>query len=388
MAPITQAPEAHKSRSNKLDALRGIAALVVVFHHGLYALDYDAAVRVRVPALSELSGYDLALRLIASVALGEIAVFVFFVLSGAVLMDSLRREGPINMAAAVRFTGRRVFRIVPAMAVAIVAFAILTHIHLPTYLDRPFSGTSVIRNVLMIDHGVLGVTWTLRTEMLMVPILLGLALFRNIFGTMSMIFFLSVSQYFLAHGVPYFDYLLVHALTAFGLGALATTEMFRTACKQLPKSTLWLLLAGLVAVRFVASTSSPLAVFALLWIAAITVALLYHDRDPNHPLERPTLVFLGRISYGVYLLHWIVIYWPLGAYQALIGAERLSANVIPWYFLYMIFVVPVTVLFAVPLERFVERPFIEMGHRLFPRGHKRGNVVPLQQEGAKRRLAA
>ena len=122
----------------------------------MYIFDHDAAVRVRSNTLSDVaSAYDLALRLIASFALGEIAVFVFFVLSGAVLMDSLKREGSIDIRAAIRFTGRRIFRIFPAMIVAIFAFAILTHIHLPTYLPQPFGRVNVIRNALqaMVEEG-------------------------------------------------------------------------------------------------------------------------------------------------------------------------------------------------------------------------------------------
>jgi peptidoglycan/LPS O-acetylase OafA/YrhL len=365
MASITGA---NRPRSNKLDALRGIAAMVVLFHHGLYIFDFDATVRVREPALQDLSGYDLILRLIASVALGEIAVFVFFVLSGAVLMDSLRREGRIDWSAAYRFTGRRVFRIFPAMTVAIVAFAILTHIHVPAYLPQAFGLGDVIRNVLMIDHGLLGITWSLRSEMLMVPILLLVAWLRGIYGVMALVAFLSVAQYFLAHGVPFFDYLLMHTMTAFALGALATTDMFRDVCRQLPRQTLWVLLAGLVATRFIASTSSIPAVFIMLWISAGIVAILYHDTNPRHPFEHPSLAFLGRVSYGVYLLHWIVIYCSFALFQWLIGAERISANIIPWYFLYMLYVVPVTIALSMPLERYVEMPFIRMGHRLFPSG--------------------
>jgi peptidoglycan/LPS O-acetylase OafA/YrhL len=366
-------------RNNKLDALRGIAALIVVAHHVLHLCAPELVeVALRQP-LRETATADWPGRLLASAVNGGIAVNIFFVLSGAVLMDSLRREGRIDASAAFRFTGRRIFRIFPALVLVIVVYALLSHLHVPAGVGWPFSLKEVVGNASLMNNGVIGVTWTLQTEMLMVPILLAIAWLRSIFGTIVLVAFVSWAQFCFYYGPPFGGYLLNVALTAFALGALIPTDMVAEACRKMPAKSLWFLMAGLVAARFYWSIDSGPALLATIVISTIIVALLYHDARADHPFERQDFRLLGRVSYSVYLVHVIVVYWPFSFYADFVGADRIAAHPFLFAALYCVYAIPVTVALSIASERHVERPFIHLGARLFPTAGRMARAAPQPQ---------
>ncbi|WP_189402114.1 acyltransferase family protein, partial [Mesorhizobium sp. M2E.F.Ca.ET.154.01.1.1] len=113
------------NRNLQLDSLRGVAAICVVFHHCIHIADPHLVPRVLNAPLSALSGVDIAGRALLSVFAGGMAVNLFFVLSGAVLMASLYREVRFDVWTAIRFTLRRILRIYPALIVMIAGFGLL-----------------------------------------------------------------------------------------------------------------------------------------------------------------------------------------------------------------------------------------------------------------------
>jgi peptidoglycan/LPS O-acetylase OafA/YrhL len=365
-------------RNEKLDSVRGIAALLVVFHHIMHLHDPERVGRALTPALRDVSSSDWLGRFLSSVASGGMAVNIFFILSGAVLIESLRREGRIDVGAAVRFSGRRVFRIFPALIFAVSLFALLSHIWLPAEIGYPFIFKQVVTNSLLLNHGVIGATWTLQSEMLMVPVLLAVAWFRSIFGTIALVGFLFWAQYCLHQGPPFGGHLLNVALTAFALGTLVPTGIVAEACRKMPSASPWLLAIALVAIRFYFSIDSLPALLATLIISAAIVALLYHDDRSDHLLSRPAPVFLGRISYSVYLLHVIVVYWFFPHYAGFVGPARIAAHPIAFAFFYCLFAVPATIVFSALCERYVERPFIRLGAKLFPTAGRPAAAAQLQ----------
>jgi peptidoglycan/LPS O-acetylase OafA/YrhL len=108
-------------RYDELDGLRGVASLLVVFHHGL--LFYDYALYSGAPDQSR-NGWDLG---VASLPLtpggwGGLAISVFFVLSGFVLAHSLAKTR-LDWAALV---AKRYVRLtLPILAACVIAWAIL-----------------------------------------------------------------------------------------------------------------------------------------------------------------------------------------------------------------------------------------------------------------------
>jgi len=144
------APARPVARMGWLDALRGIAALLVAFHHfGLLTL---------IP-----HGEDFGKRF----DLGIYAVMLFFLVSGYIVPASLERRGDIR-----GFWVGRMFRIYPVVLVVILlSLLILPHKFSAVpqvVLDHPVKST--LANLLLLHEmlnipSALGVMWTLCFEM-------------------------------------------------------------------------------------------------------------------------------------------------------------------------------------------------------------------------------
>jgi peptidoglycan/LPS O-acetylase OafA/YrhL len=97
---ITREVALADAHSNNFDAIRLVAALLVIFSHQLFFV-------------------GKAQPLFAGYSLGEIAVMAFFVISGFLVADSWYRDPHL-----VRFILRRFLRIWPALAVATLVIAL------------------------------------------------------------------------------------------------------------------------------------------------------------------------------------------------------------------------------------------------------------------------
>ncbi|MGH3243960.1 MAG: acyltransferase family protein [Spirillospora sp.] len=140
------------ARMDWLDALRGLAALVVVFEHSLDVL------------LPEIRGaaspwFDF----------GRYGVFVFFLVSGYVVPFSLERRGSVR-----RFWAGRFFRLYPAWCVSAVLALLLgmagMSYGLPVALgERPWTSAlahmTMLQDLLGVPNAV-NVYWTLSYEMI------------------------------------------------------------------------------------------------------------------------------------------------------------------------------------------------------------------------------
>ncbi|WP_327188012.1 acyltransferase family protein [Streptomyces sp. NBC_01334] len=140
----------HASRWGWLDALRGIAALVVVFDHSSYA--FMAAFRRELMPEFNTSRYG---------------IMVFFLVSGYIIPASLERRGCVRT-----FWIGRLFRIYPLWATAVTA--ILAANLLGVAHVRDFAGQSVasvaLAHVTLLQEllgtpNLLLVLWTLSYEM-------------------------------------------------------------------------------------------------------------------------------------------------------------------------------------------------------------------------------
>lgn len=145
------APPAKAPRMGWLDALRGLAALVVVFEHSLDVL---------LPEVRRATGpwFDF----------GRYGVFVFFLVSGYVVPFSLERRGSVR-----QFWAGRFFRLYPAWGVSVVLALLLgaagLSYGLPSAIgDRPWASTlahlTMLQDLLGVPN-VVNVFWTLSYEM-------------------------------------------------------------------------------------------------------------------------------------------------------------------------------------------------------------------------------
>lgn len=279
------------------DGLRGIAALIVMMGH----------FNLVVPRFLHGGAEDS----------GHAGVMIFFVLSGF-LMGLLYLGQPPGRHAAAQFLVRRGARVIPLyLAVVLASFAIdtLGPPRVWTYdLDR---WDKLFRHLLLIRGD--GVLWTVPLEIqfyLLVP-LIWLAYARAPRATLATLLAAIVAIYLarlvyappdksvearLMVGLPYFlSGLVLSRCIAPSPGARWWDALFVAAAggilllypSILPAQTLG------VAQHWFSPVS--LAVVSLLLVATL------RSRLAERILGSRPLRFLGRISYGIYLLHFVVI---------------------------------------------------------------------------------
>lgn len=355
------------SRNHRLDSLRGIAAFAVLVHHAVHICNSDLVQRVLVPPLSAVPESDLIGRVMLSFAAGGMGVYVFFILSGCVLMASLQREVTFGLGTIIRFVGRRVLRIYPALIVAVIAFGAASYVALPAFKTRPFSLDEIVRNWLLLSPEVIGATWTLQTEMLMVPVILLAAWARSLVGTLALVALLFWSATVPILGAPFGGPLLTVAFPAFAMGMLVPAQITREAASRLPAWSALVFLAAMVAVRFYLSLNDVPGILLILGLGFCSIAVLYHRIEGKSLLDMHALLFLGRISYSLYLLHVLVIWEVFPWYGNLVGTQLIADHYVVFGLILGVIAAVITMPLAALSERFVERPLISFSHRIFSR---------------------
>src|ERR1700744_2133595 len=143
------APRAKTSRLAWLAALRGFAALCVVFDHG-----------------STLLLLPVRTYLYHWLNLGQYGVFVFFMVSGYIVPASLERKGSVR-----GFRIRRAFRLYPMFVIAVVLALVASATGHGTYTSAGSHPVAAVLSwLLMLQNLNTGlnvpvVTWTLSYEM-------------------------------------------------------------------------------------------------------------------------------------------------------------------------------------------------------------------------------
>lgn len=347
----------------ELESLRGLAALSVAGFHISQS-----------PA--QIGGESVLLKAMPSAAMdvlkilfqGQPAVVFFFVLSGFVLTASLQKTSRPVAELALPFAITRIFRIYPAWMFTILVFVGVYWLTGRTLSVVP-SLTETVQNILLLSVSIDGVGWSIQTELLAIPVLL-VALHWIAVGKLVRIFVIASVLAALTNpmkvilpldgGEPRAIFLY-----CFLFGALTHVLLPRAGSRHANA------LFGLGVVLFFAGVTlfarhfnvrdAWVTIASCLMIAGGALGLrgwLTVFRD------NAVLRFLGRVSYSFYLLHplTLMIFWrmeePLGAV--------LQAGYPPWLvLLMMLFVSTAIVLPLAALSyRFVEKPFIRLGHRL------------------------
>lgn len=321
-----------KARWTSLDALRGIAALTVVAHHSLAVLPQFWAVYIGQPTsrLASIMAFS-PLHLLWE---GHQAVLVFFVLSGFVLSLPYWQGNPPSYGA---FLIRRFCRIylpyLAALAIGALALTAFSRFGLPEARrwdgdvqpwGQPVTLATLVDHVLMLgnySHNYVNpVLWTLVIEMrisIVFPLLIGF-MRRTRHLALPLAFLFSTACHSVTHAAPELPPLansLVHTgtyLWLFILGAEAARSRALIAAwsRRLPPSAQWLALALallLLNARWEIGMGSLGALVPHLGAGMVVIICAYAER-PARRLAWPPLVALGRISYGLYLLHFIVLY--------------------------------------------------------------------------------
>lgn len=341
-------------RNQQLDGLRGYAALAVVFWHAMLSIDPGHALTLTNLKFSQVAYSDLFQKFYLTLLGGDTAVVLFFVLSGAVLMTSLQRESGSIAAIAVRFTIRRFFRIYPVLlfAIAFTAFALLL-------AGREVTSTAIVQNIVLYDATVNGGTWTLNVEMIAVVLLLLAFAAYRLFGETGLVASL-VIMLAIVHAPPLKGYLVYFRgnFFCFAFGMLIPTRVGDWIYRRLPSASWPVLLLIVLFVRHLFIGVHRVPSLAQETAAALLILLLYHNDAGafGRFLARPSSVFLGSISYSLYLLN----------VPFLLLVERFApvAHPLLYGFISGTVVAALTIPVAYLALNWIEKPGISLGRKL------------------------
>lgn len=283
-----------KSRLIELDALRGIAAITVVIFHYLYRYN-------------ELYGHEDVNTNWAH--WGEYGVQLFFMISGFVIYWTLNRiNSPID------FIVSRFSRLYPVYwFCALVSLLFINIFGLP---GREIETISAVGNVLMF-HGYLGIAsidgvyWTLAVELtfyfwVFCFYLTGQLKRAEVFFSVFLVIAIIETLGFLNLPIKLKNILMVEHISFF----IAGICFYKIVNKLHNKWTYGILFLSLITtiVTFSLDLSLLFLVFYVIFYIAITTK--------NRFLAYKPLLFLGGISYPLYLIHQNIGYIIINKFYA------------------------------------------------------------------------
>jgi len=334
-----------------IDGLRAVAVLPVLFFH---------------------SGWNIFSG-------GYVGVDVFFVISGYLITRILADEIAEHRFSILNFYERRIRRIFPCLFAVIVASCVAAAVLLVPLDFRDFS-KSVIATVLFAsnilffrqsgyfdDQSAIKPflhTWSLAVEeqfYIFFPILLWL-IHRyardRIFLVLAPLALLSfaINAWSVRHFPAFTFFMAPTRVWELFAGALLALKFAPGIDHRWVREGLVWLGLGLIlyaVFKFTSSTNFP-GVNALLPVVGAALLIQYgHDTSAGWLLSRKPMVFVGLISYSLYLWHWpIIVFSEYYLVQKLTGWRTAAA-------------VAVSLAVATLSWRYVERPFRVKG--LIPR---------------------
>jgi peptidoglycan/LPS O-acetylase OafA/YrhL len=358
----------NRERQPGLDLLRALAIIVVVIYH------------------AALFGFKLPGRVDR---FGWVGVDLFFVLSGYLiggqLLAPLARGQRINLR---RFFARRALRILPAYLVVLASYFFL-----PWWREYPemsplWKFLVSVQNIGLHGGTAFSHAWSLAVEdqfYLLLPVIL---LFVNHWRRAAVIIpsFIVLGgiilRAFLAWQNPaetgvafrgfqtwiYYPTWTRLDPLVFGVG-LAAIEKFRPQWWQrLTNCAVWLWLPGLVAIvlGLYLGEGDILTIAACIWqfplIALGMAALLVCAVSPRLPFRRigiPGAAFVASIAYSAYLIQKLVIHFV----AQFCSTHNIALSSVPALLLVEVCVYAA----ATALFFAVERPFLQLRHRIAPR---------------------
>lgn len=346
---VDQSEKNKNARLPHLDALRGVAALLVLIGHCLLATGKTGFV----PGNGEI--------------FSSIPVTFFFLLSGYVLSASILTRGQISPAGIICYYLRRIFRLYPAAFISLVfGIIIARYYHMPhagectewmrkTIIKAHYSGfdtKSLIGYVLLTNIKPNPVLWTIQVEFIcsiILPLLIALAvavpkLNIPIAGALLAI---------LALKVP-----MISSMACFYLGFLCWN--WRGFLRLIPKKWINLVVITFILAITLANSIKGYAVPGTL-MTAVVFGFITANRDGviyNILMWKP-FQYLGKISYSFYLVHLpiIIILYSFFCLYLNFGSGEWKTSVA-----LVVTATCITIITATVLERVIETPFNKIGH--------------------------
>ena len=339
-----------------LDGLRGVAAtLVLIGHVG--------------EELFKAVGGSFIDTALDNVSPGRIGVVAFFCISGFVIPFSFRSPNAVRNFAISRF-----FRLYPAYWLSLASYVALCAL-----LGRTFPPAQIAANVTMAhtvlgQADVMGVYWTLFYELvfyLMCTIAFSLGWLARPGPVMLILIALCLGggAVALAH---YVDFPLK---PPHGLAAFLAIMFFGTLCrfavlKGDAQARRWLpwalaaIFATVAAIGLFGYTNEtlperPIGDFTGIYLGLAMFLLAFRAKAL---LSRPSMIWLGNISYSLYLLHVACIAICVALVPYLPSATAKAALILAG--------IPFSLLVSHLCAQWVEKPMIRLGRELIKRGRR------------------
>jgi peptidoglycan/LPS O-acetylase OafA/YrhL len=336
-------------RIGYLDSIRGIAALAVVIFHANAWLDFtkDAYFNSSLPT-----------HILNIFFNGHNAVCLFFVLSGFVLSLKYVKKG-VKEVSYIEFILKRAFRLYPAYWFVLILTAL--------YLKSDF--LLFIQELPMLitgNHTLIPPAWSLIVEMKMSLIFLFLLVLaiRNL----KILFVAAFLYWFLFGFEIYILHFCLGILLAMNFEKIQEIKWSKT--KRYLLFLLGLLLCSVEQIHFMIvphenfkATNTPLGFFLGAFGCVIWLILAMSAPKFQKKIEMKPLLFLGDISYGLYIGHWLVFVHILEPhfdwFMSKIGSFYITHIVVRYFIM-----TSLSLLFATFLYYVIEKPFIKIGYKV------------------------
>ncbi|QXW41213.1 acyltransferase [Klebsiella grimontii] len=348
----------------ELEGLRGLMALWVVFGHSLAAL-------------------PLINKHVPPTALNSYAVDVFIILSGFVIFFMIDNKRQPYF----QYITQRFFRIFPLYLLVLVASIILIGFTKDVFLLYP-EAHSTTRRITLIDeflkypaahffahitllqglipdfllkdsaYTIVGQAWSISVEWqfyILAPFLFYLAnnlkLIRNVYSLSLTVIFMLLVGVFLSGGF------LGNNLAPFLIGFLSFFFYKNSEKITFVMLHYVIIVTVLLCVLFLRKDSIPY----IIWCVVLGCIMISHKNNENNFvvkfLDNKLVLFLGKISYSIYLVHMIVLVLVLylSYHFHIIGIEA--------YFFVISFTMLMTIFLSSVTYYFVEQPFIKLGKK-------------------------
>ena len=351
----------------RLEALRGIAALMVGYTHAIGGIRIDSPMSQKIKSgLSTLGN-------------GSAAVTIFFVLSGFVLATSLDNKHSGQQRVLFDFLLRRALRIWPAMLFALLCcyawntlvfepatFPIASPGYTKTW-ERPAELKDIGLDVLFIQNFLDPVTWTLQVEMVAAIVFVPLWWCCRRSLAASLLLFAASLTYFLA--APLYSYARSGFIFMFILG-IQTSYGIRLLSRLKP--THWPMIIFIMSFGACSLITKWIPeTYAICWVlealAAYWVIAALANTAPEKRLwilDSRVARFMGQISYSFYLWHFPILFILGGCFFSHIPAQQLSQ----WPNLAGSAAFIISTLLAIPIAwlsyRLIERPGMKLARTL------------------------
>ncbi|WP_432709379.1 acyltransferase family protein [Pedobacter sp.] len=305
---------------------------------------------------------------------GFVGVDVFFVISGYLITGGIYKELLAGRFSLQAFYQRRIKRILPAYFTMVIVVLILSALLYPFMQLKTVAGTAAMSSVFLanirfavkesnyfaadVHEDPLLNLWSLGVEeqfYLVIPLLF-LLLWRFMPSwfkpAMWLMFILSIVSCLLVmyFGQPksafYFPHLRAWEFLAGSILAVAGTAAAKQNLKANVLSVLGLLLVAVPVFTYTQETLFPGV--AALPVVLGTVLVLHYGVNggvAGQILKSAPFIFIGRISYSLYLWHWpVIVFWRYVRFNEILPIDNIGIilasfmlAILSWHFVEMEF---------------------------------------------------